>query len=79
MAGKKKKSSDSEEPVDPNKEVNIKVYASERDLILKVAGARGDKKVPALFRSKEMRQFLKHLMAAAAKSEVERPEEDGKS
>ena len=54
-------------------EVTIKVFPAERDLINKVAGARGQK-VALLFRSKEVRQFLIHLMQIATKAETERLE-----
>jgi uncharacterized protein (DUF1778 family) len=58
------------------KEVNVKVFPAERDLINRVAGARGEK-VARLFQSKEMRTFLTHLLAAAAKTAEERLEEQG--
>lgn len=39
--------------VNPDDEMNVAVFASELELIPKVAGARGGKKVALLFRSNE--------------------------
>lgn len=60
-------------------EVNVKVYAPDRDLILKAAGACGHKKVADLFASDVMRDFLTHLMVEAAEKEKEKQEARKKS
>lgn len=57
----------------PNDEVTIKVYRSERPLVNRVAGARGET-VAELFRSVEMRTFLTHLLVAAGEQEKQRLE-----
>ena len=73
MAGKKSSGKKSGESPGPDDEVKVNCYPAERDLINKVAGARGQK-VADFFRSKDVRTFLTHLLVAAAQSEAERQE-----
>jgi hypothetical protein len=54
-------------------QVTVKIYRSERDLVNKVAGSRGQT-TAELFRSPEVKTFLLHLMRAATESEVKRHE-----
>ncbi len=55
---------------DPNKEVKVNTYPAERDLINKVAGARGQK-VADFFASEDVRDLLMHLFADALEKEKE--------
>lgn len=72
MGRQKSSEKKSTEPVGDD-EVKVNVYPAERDLINKVAGARGQK-VAELFKSKDVRTFFTHLLVAAAKTEAERLE-----
>jgi hypothetical protein len=62
-----------------DQEVNVKVYGADRDLILRVAGACGHKKVADLFASDVVREFLTHLMVEAAMGVKEKQEARKKS
>jgi hypothetical protein len=73
MAKSKEAAKNSEDSPDQGAgpEVSVKVFPADRDLINKVAGARGVK-VANLFASEDVREFLTHLLVEAADEEKRR-------